>query len=102
MKHISSRELSEWMAYDAVSPIGERRLDVLFAYLMAVTVNLHKGEGDEPAKVEDFLVDFWAEEREPGEAEPQSLEEQRQIIQAMKLIFERTPPPRQADAGSLP
>ena len=74
------------MAYDAVSPIGERRLDVLFAYLMAVTVNLHKGKDEEPAKVEDFLIDFWAEER--GEAE-QSLEEQRRLIEAMKRVFER-------------
>lgn len=75
------------MAYDAVSPIGERRLDVLFAYLMAVTVNLHKGKDEEPAKVDDFLIDFWA--GDGREAEPQSLEEQRNIIEMMKLVFER-------------
>lgn len=87
LANISSRELSEWMAFDAVSPIGENRLDLLFAYLMAVTVNLHKSKDDQPAKVEDFLLDFWA--GEDGDAEPQSLDEQRRIIEAMKRVFEK-------------
>ena len=86
LERISGRELSEWIAFDAVEPIGDRRLDLLFAYLMAVTVNLHRGKDDKAAKVEDFLLDFWAGEgREP---EPQSLEEQRSIIEMMKRVFE--------------
>lgn len=75
------------MAYDAISPIGENRFDLLFAYLMAVTVNLHKNKDDEPAKIEDFLLDFWADQ-EQGEPGVQSLEEQRRIIEAMKLVLE--------------
>jgi len=87
LANISSRELSEWIAYDAVSPIGESRLDLLFAYLMAVLVNVHKGKDDTPASPEDFLIDFWAErvEREPE----QSLEEQRAILEMLKLVLER-------------
>jgi hypothetical protein len=87
LANISSRELSEWMAFDAVEPIGDSRLDLLFAYLMAVTVNLHKSKDDQAAKVEDFLLDFWAGEE--GEAS-QSLDEQRRIIEAMKRVFERS------------
>lgn len=74
------------MAYDAVAPIGETRLDFLFAFLMAVTVNLHKSKGDEPAKLSDFLIDHWA--REPEEPEPQSIEEQRAMIMMLKAVFE--------------
>ena len=75
------------MAYDNVEPIGDRRLDLLFALLMAVTVNIHKSKDDKPAMAADFLPEFWTEER--FEPEAQSLEEQRRMIQMIKLVFER-------------
>jgi hypothetical protein len=73
---------------------------LLFAYLMAVWVNVHKGKDDKPAEVKDFLLDFWTEER--LEPEPQSLEEQRAIIEMMKLVLEgphQPPPPAPPPKG---
>lgn len=77
------------MIYDAIEPIGEGRLDFLFAYLIAAIFNLFlRREGQTPAIPKDFLIDFWANERRGGEPAEQSPEEQRAMIEMMKLIFE--------------
>ena len=53
----SSRELSEWMAFDAIEPLGDRRLDVLLASFMALFANANRDpkKRRRAFKVEDFL-----------------------------------------------
>ena len=88
LAHISSRELSEWAAFDAQEPIGERRVDLLVAYLMSLIANVNRGKDQKAFEVKDFLLDFWPEQkRESG----QSLEEQRAILEMMRMVFERPP-----------
>ena len=74
LAHISSRELSEWMAFDAVEPIGERRNDYRLARLLVflstivqVFVKL-KNKRNAP-KLSDFMLDFWAEKSDAKPAQ---------------------------------
>jgi hypothetical protein len=52
---VSSRELTEWMAYDALEPIGGFRTDYGFAMLAALYVNAHRKPGSAAAKVSEFM-----------------------------------------------
>lgn len=58
--NISSREFSDWLAYDRLSPIGPERLDQLFAYLAWIIVRTMGG--GKRAKVSD-MVPIWPGER---------------------------------------
>lgn len=51
-------EFIEWLAYDQVEPIGDRRRDVQAAMLMATLVNLWN---EKKSKVVDFLPDYWTD-----------------------------------------
>ncbi len=58
---IDSRELSEWIAYASIEPIGENRQDLRFAMLACTIANLVKGavgSKGKPSKLEDFLLKF--------------------------------------------
>ena len=58
---IDSRELSEWMAYASIEPIGEKRMDMRFAVLNCTIVNLIKsavGDKGKSAEPEDFMFTF--------------------------------------------
>lgn len=39
---ISSREFSEWMAYDRVEPFGDERADLRIGVLSSLTANIHR------------------------------------------------------------
>jgi hypothetical protein len=53
---MSSRELTEWEAYEAVEgPIGDGRLDHLFAMLASVIANVNRGKGQRPYQAEQFM-----------------------------------------------
>jgi hypothetical protein len=69
---ISSRQLSEWVAYAAVEPFGEERADYRLAYALAVIVNLFRGKDDPPVKVADLLprVGVLAHEESGAEGAP--------------------------------
>lgn len=55
---IDSRELTEWQAYDALSPIGPERGDVQAALVATVLVNVNRGKDTRPAKLADFLLEW--------------------------------------------
>jgi nitrate reductase alpha subunit len=58
------------MAYDAISPIGPARLDILAANLAATIANRHRNpQRERPFKVRDFLIDWWGEAR-PRQMDP--------------------------------
>jgi len=50
---MSSRELSEWKAYEEVEPFGERRADYRAASIGHVVAMAH---GAKDTKLEDFLL----------------------------------------------
>lgn len=54
-------EFVEWIAYDAIEPIGEGRADLRNAQLMALLANVNRDAKKRAAAYEasDFLVDWW-------------------------------------------
>jgi len=65
----SSRELSEWMAYDAIEGLPDRRQEILLASLLALTVNINRDpKKGEPATALDFLP--WMRPEDDDEPEP--------------------------------
>jgi hypothetical protein len=51
---MSSREVSEWQAYEAIEPFGERRADYRAASICHTLYLLNGGKDD--LKLEDFLL----------------------------------------------
>ncbi|RPI62110.1 MAG: DUF4035 domain-containing protein [Planctomycetaceae bacterium] len=60
---MSSREFSEWVAYDNVEPFGDRRWDVRWADLLSFLYNLAqsfvKPAQRKPLEPSEFMPDFW-------------------------------------------
>jgi hypothetical protein len=55
LAHVSSRELSEWQAYERIAgPLGSRRGDVHAAMVAAAVINSQRTKG-RPLPVSDFI-----------------------------------------------
>lgn len=69
---LTSRELTEWAAYERVTgPLGADRLDVLFALLCATIVNSQpRRRGQPKAQVSDFLIPW---DGRPPEQDPMTM-----------------------------
>lgn len=61
----SSRELTEWMAYEAVEPFPAQRLELYLAQVAMLIANANRDpkKRPEPFALTDFLL--FREEREP-------------------------------------
>lgn len=68
LTRISSREMSEWIAYYGIEPWGAERDNLHAGIVASTTANLWRGEADEPLKASDFMLRFEEEEREPATA----------------------------------
>ena len=75
---ITSRLLSEWMAFDLVSPIGEKRADIRMAILASILANVNRGPDTAPFTPTQFMPGFDVESEEP---ERQSMKSQLGIAQ---------------------
>jgi hypothetical protein len=51
---MSSRELTEWIAYNAIQPFGDTRADLRSAIIASTVANCHRTSGT-PFKVADFM-----------------------------------------------
>lgn len=54
-REMTSRELSAWVAYDRISPIGPERLDINQAIQSALIANAHRKKGAKAFKPGDFM-----------------------------------------------
>jgi hypothetical protein len=81
---MSARELAEWMAHDAESPLPDRRADLHFAHLahLVATAGLKKKGGGAWA-VADFLL--FQPPPEPTEAERQA-DLARRLIETFRAL----------------
>lgn len=61
LAQMSSRELTEWMAFASVEPLKEAREDLRLASLMAITANASRDmeRHPDPFYPSDFIIDFW-------------------------------------------
>lgn len=55
---LDSRELSEWMAFDLVDPIGGRRGDIQAAVVASTLANVWRGKETNAFEIGDFIPDF--------------------------------------------
>jgi len=85
LARISSRELSEWMAYERLEPFGERRADLRSAIVASTVANTARDEKkrNRPFKPEEFMPEFKREEEE--EIEP--WRRQLQVVEAMNAAL---------------
>lgn len=68
LTELDSKEITEWQAYDAITPIGPERGDVQAALVATVLVNVNRAKDSAAAKLTDFLLD-WDTEPEPIDPE---------------------------------
>jgi len=52
---ISSKELTEWIAFNQISPIGDERADLRAAQICTMMGNAWRGKNSRAFKVVDFL-----------------------------------------------
>ncbi len=55
---MDSRELSEWMAFDLVEPIGGRRGDIQAAIVASTIANVNRGKGKKALQPADFIPEY--------------------------------------------
>jgi hypothetical protein len=73
LSRISSKELTEWIAFSAVEPFGGDA-DYLGSAIVAQTVaNVNRSKGQRPYKVKEFLPKF--------DDKPQSVDEMMQFAE---------------------
>jgi len=82
LARLTSRQLTEWMAFYRLEPFGERRADLRMAILAALIANVNRDpkKHREPFTVDDFMPKF-----EPI-AEPQqsqSWQQQKAMLQSL-------------------
>lgn len=66
---MSSRELSEWMAFERLEgPLGSSRSDVQAAVIAATVANAARPKNAAPARVSDFMPD-WDGQTRPAQSE---------------------------------
>lgn len=55
LSRMSSEELTEWMAYDQLEPIGAYRLDMVGGIISSILANQNRKRGTQPYKPQDFM-----------------------------------------------
>lgn len=96
MSVLSSRQLSEWMAYDRLEPFGEERADLRAGVVASVIANVNRGKKGKAYSPQDFTLKFGEQEAE--EPYKQSTEEMKKIMMGMA---EATKPKKKKDLKSF-
>lgn len=60
MREIDSQEYTDWMAYFAIEPFGERVADMRMGMLAATMANIHRNPKTTPAPYEPAAFIPWA------------------------------------------
>jgi len=55
---MSSRDISEAMAYDRIQPFGDYRQDLGYAMVASTIANCHRSSNSKPFKLSDFVLNF--------------------------------------------
>ena len=103
MDQLTSKQISEWEAYDKMDPIGTWREDFRFGQLESIIINIvqqlyaEKGKTPKATSPLDFMPD-WLGDRVAAEPKKQSVEEMKQIMMSIassqnKSVRKRTTPP---------
>lgn len=81
LARVTSRELTEWEAYERVAgPIGDDRFDRLFAMLASVIANVNRTKKQRPYRAEQFMPKW--DPKAPVERKPEMSDED--MLRAVK------------------
>ncbi len=78
LSRISSKELSEWMAFAQHEPFGGDTIYIGNAIVAATVANVHRGKNQKAYDIQDFMPEF-------GEKKPQTVEEMLQFAHMMTI-----------------
>jgi hypothetical protein len=85
LENLTSAQVSEWLAYDRIDPIGKDRDEYGWGMICSVVTNLakeiYKTKGTTPKFVHP--VDFIPKWGDVGKPKVQTVEEQKSILMAM-------------------
>lgn len=80
LRSMSSRQLSEWAAYERIAgPLGGARSDLSAAIVASTIANVHRAKGQPPVKPSRFIPDW--------DPRPQAPEQMKMIVRAMNQAF---------------
>ena len=89
MDQLTSKQISEWEAFDRIDPIGKWREDFRFAKLESLLINIvnqlyHDPKKGKPAMTSplDFMPD-WSGEFKYQEPKKQSVEEMKEVLMSI-------------------
>jgi hypothetical protein len=104
LDQLTSKQLSEWEAYDRIDPIGTWREDFRLAYLSSLitnlTISVHGKKGAQHTSPMDFMLD-WTGEKKIGKK--QSVEEMKAVLMSLantqnqKVEKKNKPPVKKTD-----
>jgi hypothetical protein len=60
---MDSHELSEWMAFDMVDPVGGKRGDYQAATVASTIANANRGKGQRALHINDFMPEYGVPEQ---------------------------------------
>jgi hypothetical protein len=78
LARISSAELTEWMAFDAIEPFGDERADLRAGIVAAVTANHSFAPPSKPKRPSDYML--FGDQKEPEPVLLDDPEEQARLI----------------------
>jgi hypothetical protein len=85
---LNSRQITEWQAYWEMEPFGEIAAEFRSGQIAAMIVNTHLRKGSQPMKAADFVPTSYGLTN--GDSRPQTLEEQKAIVQSFVAQAKRT------------
>lgn len=82
-QEISSREFTEWIAYNRIEPFGEKRADIRSAIVASVIANVNRDKKKKPSpfKTDDFMPEF------EGESYAQYVMSPEETVEAAQKVF---------------
>ena len=79
---MTSRQVSEWIAYRRVELLPDERLEMLLASIAALLANQWRGEKDEPVTPQDFMP--WLDQDDEDEPQAQNVDS---MVAMLKQVF---------------
>ena len=106
LDEMPARVWDEWQAFDQMQPIGDWRRDLLFARLMALTVELRRDpkKRGEPIQAKEFLVVYDPDEARQA-SQPKSPDEMLAFVEMVNTALggrdlRNSPGPTESEEGT--
>jgi hypothetical protein len=86
---LTSKQVSEWLAYDRLDPIGEYRNDSRFAIVCSTITNIARSiwgkNGSKMTLISDFMPQY--EQKQINRKPKQSVEQMKDILKTIAGVY---------------